>query len=108
MRLYPAILVLSWFFGLINRLVEAGGSHSFELACIHAFFMGFYGFMNCLAYIYTPQVRQTVFGWGTASDVIPKPSTSSINDDGSKQSATDFEHSLTDDPYRSGTGSNMK
>lgn len=99
MGLYPAILVMAWFFGLINRLVEAGGSHSFGLTCIHAFFMGMYGFWNCCAYVYTSQVRQTVFGLQGPTDTLP---TKQIEMD-SKRSNTDIEYSVSDDAYLSGS-----
>jgi len=60
MRLYPAILIVTWTFGTINRIVQAAGKDVFGLACIHAFLMSLYGFFNALAYLYTPVVRETV------------------------------------------------
>ena len=33
MRLYPAILILTWTFGTINRIVQAAGKDVFGLVC---------------------------------------------------------------------------
>jgi len=60
MRLYPAILIGTWTFGTINRIVQAAGKDVFGLVLIHAFLMSLYGFFNCLAYLYTPSVRESV------------------------------------------------
>lgn len=61
MRLYPAILIVTWTFGTINRIVQAAGKDVYGLVCVHAFLMSLYGFFNGLAYLYTPSVRESMF-----------------------------------------------
>jgi len=60
MRLYPAILIVTWSFGTLNRIIQAAGEDVYGLVCLHAFLMSLYGFFNCCAYIYTPAVRESL------------------------------------------------
>lgn len=61
LRFYPLILVVVWFWGTVNRLVEAfSGESVFWLFVLQKTFSSMQGMLNALAYGLTAGVRQEV------------------------------------------------
>lgn len=54
---YPAVLILCWWAGSVNRIVELICCQSFGLTVCQLLFSGLFGFFNSLVYGMTPVVK---------------------------------------------------
>eukprot|EP01062_Namystynia_karyoxenos_P041445 TRINITY_DN30210_c0_g1_i1.p1 TRINITY_DN30210_c0_g1~~TRINITY_DN30210_c0_g1_i1.p1 ORF type:complete len:459 (+),score=81.67 TRINITY_DN30210_c0_g1_i1:72-1379(+) len=50
LKYYPAVLVWTWFFGTVDRILEWGGVHSFPVFLLHSGLGRTQGLWNCLVY----------------------------------------------------------